>query len=54
MMDELREESRPEDEEVEGHGWTPGTTPEKDQVDEDDDVEGHGFTPGTTPRPTTP
>jgi|GraSoiStandDraft_39_1057311.scaffolds.fasta_scaffold488956_2 hypothetical protein len=56
MTDELREENRPEEEEVEGHGATPGTTPEKHQLEEDDDVEAHapGTPAPTTPRPGTP
>jgi len=55
MTDEPREETQEDEEDVEGHGTTPGTTPEKTLLD-DEDVEAHSpVTPSpTTPRPTTP
>jgi hypothetical protein len=50
MTDEQRPlPNRPEDEDVEGHGFVPPRpVSDKAQTDEDDDVEGHGFVP---PRP---
>jgi hypothetical protein len=51
MTDEPREETRPEDEEVEGHGGVPNLDSDKHGLDEDDDVEAHS---PPTPRPPTP
>jgi hypothetical protein len=42
MTDEPREENKPEDEDVEGHGPLGPAPDEKFRADEDDDVEGHG------------
>jgi hypothetical protein len=58
MSDQEREGASPDlekfetdDDEVEAHGATPGTTPAAERLasDEDDDVEAHSLTPGTTP-----
>jgi hypothetical protein len=52
MTDEPREESRDEEQDVEGHGATPDLEDrEKFQTDEDDDVEAHS---PPTPAPPTP
>jgi hypothetical protein len=52
MTDEPREENRPDEEEVEGHGPLgdlEGPLGDKHQTDEDDDVEAHS--PGIGPAP---
>jgi hypothetical protein len=49
MTDEPREETQPEEEEVEGHGALAEPAFEKTQADEDDDVEAHSPTIGPLP-----
>jgi hypothetical protein len=53
MTDEPREENRPEEEDVEGHGWV-GPLPDEKHESEDDDVEAHSPPVPAPPLPQPP